>query len=972
MNRIALYCLIGCCTWALCLTCLPRAQAQTSKWVKTGVTGRLVYVPDADGDRILDFSMVGYGAGKKPIPTDIPVAIHIDPIAGDNTQHIQNAINFAASRPLVNGFRGVVELGPGKFDVFGRLTINASGVVLRGSGGGDSLATNTHIVSQNRTDSVVGSTPVIDIQGSSSGTTRGPQIQVLDKRVPVGAQSFRVASTAGMSVGGMVEIFRPSTQPWIEALGMHLIPDGKHWSAGDRDLQWHRTITRIEGNRVFIDAPITTALDTQWGGGTIRTFNAPNVIRNIGVENLRGQSLDAREETNELRTPSFVRFTRVADGWVQDVETRHFSYASVFTSEADGTRHITVDNVRSLLPSGVVTGGRRYSFAMDAQYSLVMNSHADSGRHDFVTGSDVVGPIAFVNSTTANTRADAGPHHRWGNGLLFDKITVSGNAINVQNRWTSGSGHGWAGANVVVWNSQANSYIVQSPPTAQSWLIGSTGTINAGNCHLGTGVTCAGYYDSHGTRVSVGGTQSLYEAQVNDAAEIRDFHWTGGEGQWSSASNWDQSLAPAVYRMANRDYLLGDIDNFVHDGAGSVDNAFVDPAWAASIMRNSLAPIVGFDAGAGSQNVAFTIQHQLDPNERVLHAFLAMSLKQNATGSSADDFLQLFDMHPASQFTFSQLGWAAQVNATTPFVGVIDLGAYVDLLQTGSANVLVSNDCGIDWAMYVATVATPVSDATGPRVFLDGGGAVTLDHTPAAINQLQIGGRDGSGQLTLTADARLSVTNDLLQFDNGTLQVELAASSVNQPPLMQVNGLAVLGGTLEILLADGFNPMADQTFQLLTANGGVSLAFQQVLLPSLETGLQWNLLTGPGSVSLQVASVPLNGIAGDVNQDGVVDQLDVEAFVAGWMTTGHLGDFHKYIHGDLNLDGFTDLLDVFILHQALAAGQGSGFPFELLNSPTVPEPATHCLGSISIVGLALLARRSRGPVRFRHSINFFS
>ena len=100
-------------------------------------------------------------------------------------------------------------------------------------------------------------------------------------------------------------------------------------------------------------------------------------------------------------------------------------------------------------------------------------------------------PIVFHNSTTSDTRSDAGPHQRWGNGALFDNITVGGNAINVRNRWDSGSGHGWAGANNVVWNSQANSFIVQNPPTAQNWLIGSTGTVNPGNCHLG-GATCDG------------------------------------------------------------------------------------------------------------------------------------------------------------------------------------------------------------------------------------------------------------------------------------------------------------------------------------------------------------------------------------------------------------------------------------------------------------------------------------------------
>jgi len=107
-------------------------------------------------------------------------------------------------------------------------------------------------------------------------------------------------------------------------------------------------------------------------------------------------------------------------------------------------------------------------------------------------------------------------------------------------------------------------------------------------------------------------------------------------------------------------------------------------------------------------------------------------------------------------------------------------------------------------------------------------------------------------------------------------------------------------------------------------------------------------------------SETLNGLVGDVNQDNVVDQLDVQAFVAGWLSAGHAGNFQKYTHGDLNLDGITDLFDVYILHQALrAGGQASGFPFELLNSPTVPEPQTAALLLVGL-GMALAGSRTLG------------
>jgi len=103
----------------------------------------------------------------------------------------------------------------------------------------------------------------------------------------------------------------------------------------------------------------------------------------------------------------------------------------------------------------------------------------------------------------------------------------------------------------------------------------------------------------------------------------------------------------------------------------------------------------------------------------------------------------------------------------------------------------------------------------------------------------------------------------------------------------------------------------------------------------------------------------LSGVVGDVDQNGVLDPLaDVVAFVAGWKTTGHVGDIAKYTHGDLNLDGRTSLADAHILHEALAS-IGAAFPFEALNG--VPEPTAV---NLSLAGMALVAARRRTRTRF--------
>jgi len=81
----------------------PRARAQAqdlspaASRVHAGVDGRLVYVPDEQGNTIHDASHAGYRGGGVAIPT-LPVRETIWPVAGDNTAHVQAAIDRVSSR----------------------------------------------------------------------------------------------------------------------------------------------------------------------------------------------------------------------------------------------------------------------------------------------------------------------------------------------------------------------------------------------------------------------------------------------------------------------------------------------------------------------------------------------------------------------------------------------------------------------------------------------------------------------------------------------------------------------------------------------------------------------------------------------------------------------------------------------------------------------------------------------------------
>jgi hypothetical protein len=112
---------------------------------------------------------------------------------------------------------------------------------------------------------------------------------------------------------------------------------------------------------------------------------------------------------------------------------------------------------------------------------LVQRCAARNGRHDFVMSSLVAGPNVFLNCSAEKTHADAGPHHRWSVGTLYDNLNLKDGELNIRNRGNLGSGHGWAGANQVCWNCNVKQMIVENPPTAQNWAIGCTVKEHKGN-----------------------------------------------------------------------------------------------------------------------------------------------------------------------------------------------------------------------------------------------------------------------------------------------------------------------------------------------------------------------------------------------------------------------------------------------------------------------------------------------------------
>ena len=427
----------------------------------------LAYDKDEHGNRVPDFSTCGYVNGDREIPF-APVRVVVEPAKGDETATIQKAIDYVASLPLdSDGIRGAVLLLKGQHEVFDGLQITNSGIVLRGQGMADGGTTLIATGNSRRT--------LITIVGKNDREFQSNEgWQISTDYVPVGAESFSVRDAGGLKTGDAVIITRPSTKQWIDFLNATDFGGGEGggWKPGSRDLVWDRVIKSIEGNVVHLDAPITTAMETNYGVGNLKTYSWPGRIHNVGVENLQLESaFDASNPKDENHSWMAITMENTADAWVRQVAFRHFAGSAVAIYES--CKGITVEDCLSLAPISEEGGYRRHTFFTMGQQTLFLRCFSEHGRHDFSVGYCAAGPNAFVQCEANNALDDSGAIESWSSGVLFDNVRIDGNAITLGFRAGNNAGIGWAAANSALWNCSASMIRCWKPPGAQNWSFGS-------------------------------------------------------------------------------------------------------------------------------------------------------------------------------------------------------------------------------------------------------------------------------------------------------------------------------------------------------------------------------------------------------------------------------------------------------------------------------------------------------------------
>ena len=270
-----------------------------------------------------------------------------------------------------------------------------------------------------------------------------------------------------------------------------------------------------------------------------------------------------------------------------------------------------------------------------------------------------------------------------------------------------------------------------------------------------------------------------------------------------------------------------------------------------------------------------------------------------------------------STFTY---GSNAELNVSDS--GLLDVTGDLDVYH-GTINLDQGTINAANLNMYgkLLTAGSNIFDTTGDTaVVLAGAGQINA-------NVDNLGGIVSPGQsagILNIAGNYTQHTNSGGGFEhNASLAIELGGtdnSDALNPQFDQllIGGLATLGGTLDVSLIDlgggQFAPQLGDSFDILSAAGGLAGTFDTLNLPALSGGLQWQLNPSGNTLFLDVIS----SLTADFDNDGDVDGADLTDPTLGW--EARFGT---------DLDGF----DFLAWQQQFGSG---GSP--VAASSAVPEP----------------------------------
>jgi hypothetical protein len=247
------------------------------------------------------------------------------------------------------------------------------------------------------------------------------------------------------------------------------------WLAPGTLINADRTIASVVGYRITLDVPLSDSYDAKYlnpPGTTIVKYTFPGRIEQVGLEAMRLAPALGSDVQH-----SVLGLSAVSDAWVRDIVSEEMYDPMTISATA---RRITLERVRFFhSESEPHQGGSSPANIAISGTQVLIDRSSSVGKKlwPIVTQGQVTGPNVVLNFSA--DEAGVSPHQRWATGLLVDGGEYRNNwewrpGVALGNRAHAGSGHGWSAGWSVAWNVTSDYLLIEQPPGAANWAIGSS------------------------------------------------------------------------------------------------------------------------------------------------------------------------------------------------------------------------------------------------------------------------------------------------------------------------------------------------------------------------------------------------------------------------------------------------------------------------------------------------------------------
>ncbi len=453
---------------------------------------------DGEGRFLHDFSYAGYHSGLKEIPfiTKNIVDVTLPPYNADNkgkkdvTKQLQKAIDDLSSRG-----GGVLYLPAGEYltsvpdDQEIALHITSSNIVIRGAGPDKTFIKNTSI--QMRKKSLI----FFYAKDGSWSRTIGKPV-MLSKDVILPTTTIPVENASGFKTGDLVILKTDVTDGFREE---HKV--GKHWDNMKRGLHFFRKIVSVDtkNNTVEIDVPTRYFLKKR---DNARIHIAPPQLSECAIEDLSVGNIEhpnpegwTEKDWNiegkgdyDVHGSHMIQFRNVYNCWVRNVytykpkENKQDLHVLSNCLRVSDCRFITITKCnlqRSQCEGG---GGNGYMYTLEGNDCLVIDCHAEHGRHNYDFKNLNANGNVIYNCTSKDGYKATDFHMYLSMSNLIDCFVSDADFIDANFRpyGFPGAHHMYSTTQSVIWNTKGikkheRGMLIYSRQFGHGYVIGTSG-----------------------------------------------------------------------------------------------------------------------------------------------------------------------------------------------------------------------------------------------------------------------------------------------------------------------------------------------------------------------------------------------------------------------------------------------------------------------------------------------------------------